>query len=70
MKQRLRLKNNHRSQSRLWQSQGVDSTIVFVTLYVLLQVNSLINLGISLINSFPVCWSGGGIFMLRDKVLL
>lgn len=70
MKQRLRLENNHKSQSRLWQSQGWNSIILFVTLYVLLQTNSLINLGISLINSFPVCWSEGRIFMWGDKVLL
>lgn len=49
---------------------GVDSTILFVTLYVLLQTKGLINLGISLINFFPICWSEGGIFMLGDKVWL
>jgi hypothetical protein len=43
---------------------GVGSTVSFATLYVLLQTNSLINLGINLINSFPVCWSEDGIFML------
>lgn len=67
MRQRLRLKNKHRSWTALRQSQGWTRKS---WLYVLLQTKGLINLGISLINFFPVCWSEGGIFMLWDKVLL
>lgn len=68
MRQRLRLKNKHRSWTALRQSQGWTRKS---WLYVLHQMKGLINLGISLINFFfPVCWSEGGIFMLWDKVLL
>lgn len=49
MRQRLRLKNKHRSWTALQQSQGWTRKS---WLYVLLQMKGLINLGISLINFF------------------
>lgn len=68
MRQRLRLKNKHRSWTVLRQSQGWTRKS---WLYVLLQTKGLINLGISLINFFShlLEW-GWNFYVMRQGLAL